>query len=81
VNTINVVAGVGVDCRLQFDGARKAIEVRVPAGNNWLDGLDYFAGVFGRVGGQLVVRKSLKLLRKRVLLLRLNVQNNTKEDA
>jgi hypothetical protein len=33
-NAIEVVAGVGVNYRLLFDGARKAIEVRVPAGNN-----------------------------------------------
>jgi hypothetical protein len=79
VNAIDVVAGVGVNCRLQFDGARKAIEVRVPAGNNWLNRLEYFAGVFGRVGGQLVVRELLKLLKKRVLLRRLNVRNNTKD--
>jgi hypothetical protein len=32
-----------------------------------------------RVGGQLVVRESLNLLKKRVLLRRLNVRNNTKD--
>jgi hypothetical protein len=34
VNAINVVASVGVNCRLQFNSARKAIKVQVLAGNN-----------------------------------------------